>query len=318
MPGSLNPKDLYKIKTIASMTGFNPTLLRAWERRYELLVPTRTATGHRLYTTDDLRVLRRVRVLLDQGRSIGEIVAQGRQRLLSPGHPGAAPTPPLPAPDPSASYPELQRLCQGVLQAALELDDGTVNRLLDQAFALVSPIQVLENLIIPAAHQMGQLWASQVASVAAEHLLTSCLQRRLHRLIDSDGARSGHVRALCCGFPDEFHELGSLVLTYYLQIQGVHVIYLGAALPLDDLARAIQIRQPNWVLLSVTRVSLLEVHKPALIQLIQSVPGKIRWAVGGGAVRPGEHGDLKALGVTLWSPEISLLQLTETLNLPVD
>lgn len=57
----------YKIKTIADLAGFSPTLLRAWERRYDILEPERTETGHRLYTEDDLRVLREIKRRLDAG-----------------------------------------------------------------------------------------------------------------------------------------------------------------------------------------------------------------------------------------------------------
>ena len=69
--------------TLARMTGLPPVLLRAWERRYGLLAPERTDGGHRMYTEDDVRVLRRVRELLDQDRSIGEVAALGRRALLS-------------------------------------------------------------------------------------------------------------------------------------------------------------------------------------------------------------------------------------------
>lgn len=73
---------LFKISTISELTGFLPTLLRAWERRYKFLEPQRMPGGHRLYTHDDLRVLRKIRDLMDRGLSVGEIANQGRERLL--------------------------------------------------------------------------------------------------------------------------------------------------------------------------------------------------------------------------------------------
>lgn len=63
----------YKISTLAKLTGFGVQAIRNWERRHGLLVPQRTDGGHRLYTEADLKTLRQVRQLLDQGRSIGEI-----------------------------------------------------------------------------------------------------------------------------------------------------------------------------------------------------------------------------------------------------
>ncbi|MBN9417541.1 MAG: MerR family transcriptional regulator [Candidatus Eremiobacteraeota bacterium] len=300
-------RDLYKIKTIASLTGFNPTLLRAWERRYGLLVPTRTETGHRLYTGDDLRVLRRVRNMLDQGRSIGEIVAQGRSRLLSQGAP-PTPGPSQPTPPP---FPLLESLREEILQAALSLDDMSIQRGLDVAFGSMSSAQVLEHLVVPLAHEIGQLWARQVATVAAEHLLTQCLIRRLQRMIDSENRSGSRTLALCAGFPDEYHDLGLHLLTYHLLQLGMQVLYLGPAVPFEDLAVAVQMRRPHLVMLSVSRASLLEVHKPGLVQFAQSLPPETRLLLGGRALKGDEQSELKRYGVAVWPPEVSLFQLQE-------
>lgn len=303
------PKELYKIKTIAAMTGFNPTLLRAWERRYELLVPTRTVTGHRLYTQDDLRVLRRVRSLLDQGRSIGEVVAQGRERLLHGTASGGA------AEGATTIFPELQRLHDAVIQGALELDDAAVNDALDEAFGRVSVVQALEQVVVPAAHEIGRLWAQQLASVASEHLLTAALERRLHRLVEMQNRNAPATQALCCTFPDEFHVLGSLVVSYYVLQYGVGVLYLGAALPFDDLARTLQRRRPDFVMLSVTRAALLEVHKPALIQLLMTQKQAPRFIVGGSGLVKVDP-ELSAVGVLQWPASRPLRDLSQVVQPP--
>lgn len=299
-------RDLYKIKTIASLTGFNPTLLRAWERRYALLVPTRTDTGHRLYTAEDLRVLRRVRSLLDQGRSIGEIVAQGRGRLLDlsdrPLHRASLEDVP--------GFPLLDSLREEILQAALRLDDVTIQQGLDRAFGSVSSVKVLDHLLVPLAREMGQLWARQVASVAAEHLLTQCLQRRLQRMIELENRPDQQAVAVCAGFPDEYHELGLQLLAYHLLQFGLQVVYLGPALPFEDIAIAVQVRRPQFVMLSVTRPSLLEVHKSGLIQLAQSLPAGTRLMLGGSAIQGAEQAELERAGITLWPSDLPLSHLS--------
>ena len=72
----------YKIKSIAALTGFQPSLLRAWERRYHFLEPDRISSQHRLYSEEDLQVLLAVRQLISTGQSIGEVAALGREQLL--------------------------------------------------------------------------------------------------------------------------------------------------------------------------------------------------------------------------------------------
>lgn len=74
---------LYRARTLAAAAGISTNLLRAWERRYPLFEPERQPSQHRLYTDQDMAVIRRVRELLDSGLSIGEISALGREALLS-------------------------------------------------------------------------------------------------------------------------------------------------------------------------------------------------------------------------------------------
>ena len=72
----------YRAKTLAIAAGISTNLLRAWERRYDIFDPEREPGGHRLYTEDDLTVLRRLRELTQAGLSISEAVALGRKALL--------------------------------------------------------------------------------------------------------------------------------------------------------------------------------------------------------------------------------------------
>jgi len=72
----------FSIGKLAQLTGFNPMLLRAWEKRHGFLQPERLESGQRRYTIEDLTVLQNVRVLLDEGLGIGEIARKGRKELL--------------------------------------------------------------------------------------------------------------------------------------------------------------------------------------------------------------------------------------------
>ncbi|MET0790307.1 MAG: MerR family transcriptional regulator [Polyangiaceae bacterium] len=72
----------FSIGKLAQLTGFDATLIRAWERRHLLLQPERLENGHRQYTAQDLSVLQNVRALLDQGFRIGDIARMGRAELV--------------------------------------------------------------------------------------------------------------------------------------------------------------------------------------------------------------------------------------------
>ncbi|OXS17016.1 helix-turn-helix-type transcriptional regulator [Zobellella denitrificans] len=63
----------YPIREVSRLTGINPVTLRAWQRRYGLLKPARTDKGHRLYSEDDIALIRQILHWLEQGVSIGQV-----------------------------------------------------------------------------------------------------------------------------------------------------------------------------------------------------------------------------------------------------
>lgn len=63
----------YRSGEAARLARMPAATLRIWERRYAVVSPPKTASGHRLYSDDDLRRLRLIKTLVDQGHSIGTI-----------------------------------------------------------------------------------------------------------------------------------------------------------------------------------------------------------------------------------------------------
>src|SRR3954447_6868966 len=60
-------RNVYTIKQDAQRSGVSVPLLRAWERRYGIVEPARTASGYRLYDDSAIARLRAMRALVDDG-----------------------------------------------------------------------------------------------------------------------------------------------------------------------------------------------------------------------------------------------------------
>lgn len=77
------------IGEVARRTGVTVPTLRAWERRYGLLVPVRTAGGHRRYREEDVRRVLAVLELTGQGWAVGAAARQvaGRRSAASVARP---------------------------------------------------------------------------------------------------------------------------------------------------------------------------------------------------------------------------------------
>lgn len=63
------------IREVSRQTGVNSVTLRAWERRYGIIKPHRTAKGHRFYTVEHIQQIERILYWLDQGFPIRQIKA---------------------------------------------------------------------------------------------------------------------------------------------------------------------------------------------------------------------------------------------------
>ena len=58
---------MYTIKQAAARSGVGIPLLRAWERRYGIVHPVRTASRYRLYDDESIARLRAMRRLVETG-----------------------------------------------------------------------------------------------------------------------------------------------------------------------------------------------------------------------------------------------------------
>jgi DNA-binding transcriptional MerR regulator/methylmalonyl-CoA mutase cobalamin-binding subunit len=308
---------VYKMHTITRLTGLSPGVLRAWENRFDFLVPQRAPKGHRLYSEDDLAILRHVKSLLEAGRSIGEVALSGHDGLLEQAKLASSREP---APAPPTSPPggarrsrsdldvPLAKLRDRIAQSAVDLDEEAAVAAIDAAFARVTPEMALGEVVVPAARQVGLLWASGKCSVAGEHLVSGLVEERVRRLLDAGRSRTAGPVTICSCFPDELHELGSLIVAYNLARLGNRVAVLGASLPIEELDRACDRLRPIAVCLSVSRESVLQTHLPALVALVGRRRDRVAFFVGGEGAR-GDHSVLEGAGVTVWSPERPIAEL---------
>lgn len=264
----------YPIRVAAQRSGITPDTLRAWERRYEAVTPTRTEADRRLYSDGDIRRLRLLRELVDQGHGIGGIATLPESELvdLLDGSP-AAPA----APAAEAPLPELAR-ARAALQA---LDAATLRQTLMRAMIELGPERSIEQLIAPLCRDIGHAWEDGSISVAHEHVASVALRNALGGLLDMlyiGGTGPAVVVATPAG---ERHEFGAMMAAAIALSAGWGATYLGPDVPAKDIAVAMRQLGASTVLLSVVRE-----HDPAvLVQelrvLRERVGPQVRIVVGG-------------------------------------
>jgi DNA-binding transcriptional MerR regulator len=217
-----------RIGELARRTGVSPELLRAWERRYELLRPERTPTGYRLYSEDDVARVLRMQDLLRSGLAAAEAARQASD---------AAPAP---------TTPPLAVNAGRLTDALARFDDAAAHDALDQLLAQFTGTAVLEHVVLPLLRDLGERWAGGDASVAEEHFASSLLRGRLLGLARG-WDRGGGPRAVLACAPGELHELGLIAFGIALRTQGWRITYLGADTPAETLVTAVAAVAPAAV-----------------------------------------------------------------------
>jgi MerR family transcriptional regulator, light-induced transcriptional regulator len=248
-----------RIGQLAKRTGVSPELLRAWEQRYGLLQPTRTAGGFRLYSAADEARVQRMQSLVSGGLA----AAQAARLILS----DAEPAPPTA----SASAATLEDAA-GNLTASLDrLDEQAANDALDRLFAAYTVETVLQDVILPYLHRLGERWEAGEVSVAQEHFASNLLRGQLLGLAHGWGQGQGPAAVLAC-VPGEQHELGLLAFGVALRRRGWRITYLGTNSPISAVADIGQSLAPAVVvLLSMNPDNFLD-HVPEIKQLARQVP----------------------------------------------
>ena len=264
----------YRIGGVASRTGLSEHVIRAWERRYGLPVPQRTAGGYRVYTEDDVRLLRRLRELTEDGVPISEAV---RLAVESRNETSGQEEPTVPA---SGEGGQLRQWKRGIITAAKRLDQRMVEAVLDHALSALPPLLVYERLMVSVQRELGEHWHAGRLGVAEEHLVSQAIRSRLVRLFHAvpAGARR---HAVCACFPDEEHDIGLLGAALRFREAGFRVTYLGARTPGPDLVRTVRELRPDVVALSCVQDPGARIIRNVLREITRHLPRGTRLVVGG-------------------------------------
>jgi DNA-binding transcriptional MerR regulator len=263
----------YNLKAVIHETGLTPATLRAWERRYGVLTPQRSPGGHRLYSQEQIEMLKWLVQRKAEGLSISRAVDLWRSQEET------AEPEPQPAPLSTNDKNMLDQVRNSWVTACLAFDEPKAEHALAQALALVSPEMVCTEILQKGLAALGEGWYKGTVSVQQEHFASALTARRLHALmaIAPTPIRPGRLLAACP--PGEEHDLALLMQSFTLRWRGWGVVYLGANVPFSRLDATLKSTDARLVLsVAQTLPGAASMSELALYLDSQSIP----LAYGGG------------------------------------
>lgn len=156
--------ELLPIREVTRLTGVNPVTLRAWERRYGLVVPHRTSKGHRLYSAEHVHCIRQILHWLNRGIAVSQV------KPLLQAAPNARP------PEQNDDW---QVLRLQLIDSIAELAERRLDQQFNQAMALYPVRTLCEQLILPLLDQLEVRWHGHDSAHMERVFLHSWLRSKL-------------------------------------------------------------------------------------------------------------------------------------------
>ncbi len=254
---------MYPIKTIASLTGLGAETIRAWERRYQAIVPRREVNGRRYYSQQDRERLTLLAKLTRQGHGIGKISGLNDKELMELLNAGRV------------EQAQLLSFSEQIVDALRHYHIHRCEQLLKKALIANEPLTYLRDILTPTLHLVGTMWHEHKLSIGQEHIFSAAVKRILLGMINTLHSYSTNQPGMLFATPSgEPHEFGILMCCLLAAEQNYNTYLLGADTPAMDILQAAAALNCEIVVLSLTKFPIEPETAREMENIISGVAGK--------------------------------------------
>lgn len=303
----------FNIQVASQLSGVASATIRAWEKRYNAVVPERGDNKHRLYSEKDIEKLALLFKLTEVGQSIGKIahldleaLKQVYSSLLH------RPYDELQVVTPHHERIDFDEILTSfhIALDAYKLD--IISHELDKAMTLLSPRDLSLKLLVPLFHEIGNKVANGKLTIGQEHTLSTIFSFQLGQMVGQHYQKKNLKEDLILiSAPEgEFHEIGILASALLCIHHGIRFIFLGTNLPAIPLAEAADTLRPKALLIG-TLLNQESKDRPNFQNYLHILTSELRtnseiWI--GGNVRPDMHVEMEKRKISYF-PTLESLDL---------
>lgn len=263
----------YPIRAVSKLTGIGIDTLRAWERRYGAVTPTRDDRG-RMYSDADIARLRLISQAVSAGHSVGRVAKLPSRELRHL-------TLTLPPAETAAPRSALDTT---TLRAAIAAFDGTaLEREFGRLATLLPPLELVRDVLLPILRQAGEAWMRSRTGIATEHLISSTVRHVLGSSLRLYSTQPGSARLIFATPSGDRHEIGILAAAMLAASSGLSVSYLGPDLPAKEILSAVASARAQVLVLGLTLSAPRPNLQRELRRVTQELPRHVELWSGGAA-----------------------------------
>jgi MerR family transcriptional regulator, light-induced transcriptional regulator len=271
--------NLYNIQMVSKLTGISIHTLRAWEKRYQAVVPERDSSGRRTYNDGELDKLKMLGKICSLGGSIGNIANLQMSELkdlmskFETSTPYNEPTPFTPIVEEEV---DTQAILNHLLLALQDFKLDIISHELHKLKITMSLKDLAFKILLPLLQEIGFRVYNNTLNVAQEHAISSIVRFHIGQFVYQNYERKrkkGTVVTLAT--PEgEYHEFGILIASLLCIHHGINFYFLGANMPSLGFAEASKSLDSNILILGTTKASKFDTPN-VLDDYIRSLLGQM-------------------------------------------
>lgn len=266
---------MYSIKAITLLTGLPAETLRAWERRYDCITPTRSDNNRRHYSQQDLEKLKLLAQLTSNGHTISKIAGLTGDTLRELHQ------------QVQVSHKDQQHpLLNQIIEAVQDYRIDWCEQLLKRAMVASEPLEFSRDILLPALKKVGELWHEGKLSIAQEHMFTCCVNRIVLSMVNNMQNMTTNGATMLFATPtDEPHECGILLGCLLAANLQYRCYFLGSNLPGKDIVEATYHLKPDIILIGLVKTppEQTTIHELNIVANAAETIGSAIWIAGNGA-----------------------------------
>lgn len=253
----------FNIQIASQLSGVASATIRAWEKRYTAVVPTRADNGHRLYSEVDIEKLSVLFKLTEMGQTIGRIAHLPLEELKNVYSTISDKSDDQKGFFVQKSSPtDYEKTLTGLYIALAAYKIDIISHELEKAKVTLTPRDLTLNILVPLFHEIGNKVYNGELSIAQEHTLSAIVSFHLGQMIGTHYTRvlKKEFLVLITTPEGEMHEIGILASALLCVQHGIKFIFLGTNMPAASLAEAANALNCNAILMGVTKGHELDGH----------------------------------------------------------
>ena len=270
----------YPVQVVARQTGLTPHLLRAWEKRYAAVHPTRSESGRRVYSDLDIRRLKLLSRITKQGHPIGSVATLPDEVLENLAKQSTISQAERPR-GKGGSHRERSAIVRDCIAVIQRFDTDGLNKILKRTVLETGYTAVVRQVVAPLAQRLGELWSNGTIQTSHEHFASGAIRAFLLDPARQYSGTAPDTALVASTLQGQLHELGVVMAATLAAERGWRVIYLGPSLPALEIASVAIKSEARVVALSMVYPEAEPKIENELRELRNNLPEKTPILIGG-------------------------------------